>query len=156
MLYVMCALKPEAQAFVDRYRLTKIMRDDYITIVVSGIGSKKMFDATKIIAKKMSSDDIIVNIGICAADKKYHIGQLLESSNIDLVCVDMPIDTQGSYEVVDMESSGFMEATKDLKNSFIFKVVSDHFEPNTVTKDKTKALIFNIIDEMQKKIEENI
>ena len=35
-----------------------------------------------------------------------------------------------------------------IKNMYILKVVSDHFKPETITKDKTKALIFNAIDDI--------
>jgi hypothetical protein len=51
-----------------------------------------------------------------------------------------------------MESAGFIKATKDIKNSYIFKIVSDYFEPEKVTKDKAKQLIFNKIDEIMKEI----
>jgi hypothetical protein len=34
----------------------------------------------------------------------------------------------------------------------MYKIVSDHFEPHKVTKEKTKALIFNVIDEIVQKV----
>ena len=48
-----------------------------------------------------------------------------------------------------MESFGFYDAvihSPAIKNYHILKVVSDHFEPQTITKELTKSLIFNVID----------
>ena len=53
-----------------------------------------------------------------------------------------------------MESYGFYQAIKGMKNAYIFKVVSDHFEPKTVTKERTKNLIFNNIDEIMKRVKQ--
>ena len=148
MLYILCALKPEAQAFVDRYKLSKIKKNAEITVVVSGVGSHSMLNATKNVVKNMKEDDTIINVGICGASKKYFIGQLIDASKVSLTCVDKEVSDIDKYEIVDMESSGFLDATKIIKNRYIFKVVSDHFEPHTVTKEKTKSLIFNAIDDI--------
>ena len=48
---------------------------------------------------------------------------------------------ENKYNIVDMESFGFYEAGKNIKNVRMFKIVSDHFEPHKVTKDKTKKLV---------------
>jgi len=152
MLYIMCALKSEAQAFVDKYKLSKEKHNSQLTVIVSGIGSENMFKATTNIVKNMNDKDIIINVGICGADKKFHLGQLIDASEHNLTCVDFEISENGVYELVDMESDGFLKATKNIKNSYIFKVVSDHFEPQTVTKEKTKSLIFNVIDDINKLI----
>ncbi|MCF6298220.1 MAG: hypothetical protein L3J08_09615, partial [Flavobacteriaceae bacterium] len=66
------ALKAEAQAFVDK-KLD-------VNIIISGIGSQNMYNATKKTLKLMNEDDIIVNVGICGASKKFHIGELLDIS----------------------------------------------------------------------------
>jgi nucleoside phosphorylase len=148
MLYIICALKAEAQAFVDKYKLQKNKQNTQITVIVSGVGSENMFNATKNIVNKMNENDIIINVGICGGDKSFAIGELIDASKSNLTCVDFAISKVGIYELVDMESDGFLQATKDIKNKHIFKVVSDHFEPNTVTKEKTKSLIFNVIDDI--------
>jgi len=152
----MCALKPEAQAFVDKYRLPKTKQNTQIAVIISGVGTDNMFNTTKDIVKKMQENDIIINVGICGANNKFKIGELLEvyipSLNVgtrgSLTCVDAEISTRDDYELVDMESEGFLEATKKIKNRYIFKVVSDHFEPHKVTKEGTKSLIFNVIDDI--------
>ena len=150
MLYIICALKPEAQAFVDKYKLTKNKCNSQLTLIVSGIGSDKMFEATSKVVKIMTRDDIIINVGICGGDKKFSIGELVDAKNVKLTCVNCEISQDGIYELVDMESDGFMKATSEIKNRYIFKVVSDHFEPQKVTKEKTKSLIFNAIDDINK------
>lgn len=148
MLYVLCALKSEAQAFVDKYKLPINKHNSQITLIISGMGSENMFSATKDVVEKMSENDTIINVGICGADKKFAIGELIDARLENLTCVNTEISLQGKYELVDMESDGFLKATKNIKNSYVFKVVSDHFQPQTVTKEKTKSLIFNVIDDI--------
>ena len=150
MIYIMVALKAEAQAFVDKYKL-KNYKNDEISIIITGIGSDAMFRATTNILKIFKKDDVILNVGICGANKNYTIGQLIDSRFDKITCSDMEVSKSGS-NIVDMESLGFTNATKNIKNSFMFKVVSDHFEPKKVTKDKAKQLIFNKIDEMMKRV----
>jgi len=152
MLYVICALKSEAQAFVDKYKLSKTRQNSQITLIVSGIGRDAMFTTTKNIMKTINKDDVIINIGICGGSEKFFIGELIDGFKNNLTCVDAEVSQKGDYELVDMESAGFLKATENFKNRYIFKVVSDHFEPHKVTKDKTKSLIFNVIDDINKVI----
>lgn len=176
MLYMVIALKSEAQAFVDKYKLKKEKLIGFstfvgsdITIIVCGIGIANAKEATLCLVKnyKLNNDDIFVNVGICAADKKYNIGQLLEIGSIEynnhtyvynnlkesITCLNEEA-TDDKYKIVDMESFGFYDALKDHKHNFyIFKVVSDHFEPSKVTKDSTKKLIFNVIDDILQRIQ---
>lgn len=150
MKYIITALKIEAQAFVDRYKLGKSKSNDEITIIVSGLGSSNMFNTTAKIVALMNNDDMILNVGICGASKKFEISELIKidfEKNI-LTCVDTPINAHNNYDVVDMESTGFIDATSLIKNRYMFKIVSDHFEPHMVTKDKTKRLISDKIDEI--------
>ena len=152
MIYIVVALKCEAQAFVDRFRLPKTKQNNDISVVVSGVGRSKMFQTTKEIVKNMTQNDKIVNIGICGAEKKFPIGSVIDGFKQNITCVEKEVSTSMGYEVVDMESSGFIDATHKIKNRYIFKVVSDHFEPHTITKEKTKQLIFNVIDEIMQRV----
>ncbi|WP_294967097.1 hypothetical protein [Sulfurimonas sp.] len=152
MLYILCALKSEAQAFVDKYKLTKNKQNSQLRLIVSGMGAENMFEATQEVVKTMTEDDTIINVGICGGDKKFSIGQLIDARESNLTCVSSEVSCDGEYELVDMESDGFIRATKDIQNKYIFKVVSDHFEPQEVTKEKTKSLIFNVIDDINKTI----
>ena len=96
--------------------------------------------------------DILLNVGICGASKNYKIGQLIDGFEENLTCVDKEVDTKNEYELVDMESAGFIEATKNMKNIYMYKIVSDNFEPETVTKENTKKLIFDKLDEIMTRI----
>ena len=176
MIYIVTALKPEAQAFVDFYKLKKskfgdyaAFKDENITLIVSGLGviNARLATQTLINNFDITDDDIYLNIGICGASTEYEIGQLLEIGTIiyedisynfknkkEIVCLDNEA-SDNSYTIVDMESYGFYDAvihSPAIKNFYIFKVVSDHFEPHKVTKDATKSLIFNVINDINSSI----
>jgi len=112
------------------------------------------------------SEDTILNVGICGASTQYEIGELLEISNITykssiyrlnqreakcIVCLD-EASTQERYEIVDMESYGFYKAVQGIENAYMFKVVSDHFEPERVTKQSAKMILFKNIEKIIKKV----
>ena len=176
MVYIVSALKPEAQAFIDKYRLKKeslgaykIFRDKNITLIISGVGVDKARLATQALINQfdITDEDIYLNIGICGANDRYKIGELIEISKIkykeqmyelnddtknEIYCSDEEI-AEIKYDIVDMESFGFYDAVTHstaIKRKYILKVVSDHFEPKKVTKEVTKALLFNKIDDINK------
>ena len=176
MIYMITALKPEAQAFVDFYKLKKSKLGNYtaftdksIILIISGLGvvNARLATQTLINHFDITDDDIYLNIGICGASTKYKIGQLLKIGSIvykdinytfkdeeEIVCLDHEA-SESSYSIVDMESYGFYDAvihSPAIKNFYVFKVVSDHFEPHKVTKDKTKSLIFNVINDINSSI----
>ena len=111
----------------------------------------------------ITDEDIFLNVGVCGAAKTYDIGELLNigqiiyeekihdlpnKSDLTIHCLDEEYSGD-DYEAVDMESYGFYYAVKHnpaIKNYYILKIVSDHFEPSMVTKEKTKSLLFNKID----------
>ena len=172
MLYIITALKPEAQAFVERYKLQKSKLASFtlfdsleIKLIISGIGVKNAALATQTLINHfdITDDDIYINVGICAASQNYQIGELIEVGCINyheqnyilhkenpilIECLDEEA-SEALYEIADMESFGFYDAvihSPAIKHLFIFKVVSDHFEPHMVTKERTKSLLFNVID----------
>ena len=175
MLYIVAALKPEAQAFVDKYKLKKnklqnytLFQNDTITLIISGIGVDNSRLATQALINNFDihKEDIYLNIGICAAPKKYTLGTVLEIGSITyrginyvfdsnkqtLTCKDIEIDTKQNT-IIDMESFGFYDAVihnPAIKKFHILKIVSDHFEPRKVTKEGTKSLLFNKIDAINK------
>ena len=182
MTYMVVALKPEAQAFVDKYKLQKSKLGDFTffsnqetRLILSGLGVENAMFATQTLIDyfDITDDDIYINVGICGADKKHPIGTLLEIGAINyenktytlnlelettLTCLNAE-QREEKYEIVDMESFGFYEAvihSPAIKNIFIFKVVSDHFEPEKVTKDTTKSLIFNAIDSINSVIQTKV
>ena len=177
MLYIVTALKPEAQAFVDYHKLKKSKLDNFttfsndtITLIISGIGVEKARLATQTLINNfdITDEDTYLNIGICAATHDYAIGELIEcggvvyeemeyifNSDKPLIhCVNEEISSE-LYPLVDMESYGFYDAVVHnpaIKKFHILKVVSDHFEPQKVTKEQTKSLLFNVIDAINETI----
>ena len=175
MLYIVTALKPEAQAFVDKYKLKKnklqnytLFQNENITLIISGIGAHSARLATQTLINNfdITDDDIYLNVGICAAPSTHNIGELIEIGSVTyrntdylfdaekqtLTCKDEEAATE-QKTIVDMESYGFYDAVihnPAIKKFHILKVVSDHFKPQTVTKENTKSLLFNVIDDINR------
>ena len=173
MIYIVVALKAEAQAFIDKYKLKKsklanstIYANADMILITSHLGVINARNATQTLINQfdITDDDVYLNIGICGANSSYEIGSLLEIGSVvyedmsyefkkekkRITCVDEEI-SENAYEMVDMESYGFYDAVihnPAIKNFHILKVVSDHFEPERVTKDGTKKLIFNVLDDI--------
>lgn len=173
MLYIIVALKAEAQAFVDKYKLNKSKLGNFtlfsnanMMLIVSNIGVANARRATQTFIDQfdITDDDIYLNTGICGAQKRYEIGQLLEIGSVvyndisydfkadkkKIVCLDAEAN-ESFHEIVDMESFGFYDAvihSPAIKHFHILKVVSDHFEPHKVTKEFTKELLFNVINDI--------
>ncbi|MDD5052033.1 MAG: hypothetical protein PHO27_04770 [Sulfuricurvum sp.] len=142
-----------------------LYRGDNIILLVCGMG--KMQAAMSVSAllgwKIPNNDDILINIGICGAPPSYSIGEVLLVHKIidgnkhyypdilythslretSLLCVDSPQESILNYPV-DMESGGiFLAASKFFKlhQMAFIKIVSDHCEPNNVTKEGVINLI---------------
>ena len=135
---------------------------------MSGLGVARAKEATLLLLEnfQITDNDKVLNIGICGASEEYPIGSLLEIDVLQyknchyhlhqpithtITCLDEEV-TDDTYKIVDMESYGFYKGVKGMKNAYIFKVVSDHFEPQTVTKERTKNLLFRQIDEIMKRV----
>ena len=171
MIYIHTALKSEAQGIIEKYKLSKHIKDGFnyfanqdLILFVSGIGVENAQTKTTLLLKlfEITINDTLLNIGICGANKSYQIGDIIAIDSIfykdeqiilnkrlqnNLTCLDLECSTD-NYDLVDMESYGFYQASKELKNVKIFKIVSDHFEPEIITKEFTKKLIFNNIEKI--------
>ena len=173
MNYIVVALKAEAQAFVDAFNLTKsklsmftLYANADMKLIISGMGvtNARLATQTFINHFDITDEDVYYNIGICAASNAYEIGEVLKIGSIvydemcfvfdgekkELICLDEPAD-EAKYEIVDMESYGFYDAVKHnpaIKKFHIIKVVSDHFEPQSISKDGAKRLLFKNIEKI--------
>ena len=176
MLYIVVALKSEAQAFVDTFKLQKSKLGNHLffnhkdfKLIVSGVGSHNSRQATQTLLNHfdIEHNDIFINFGVCGA--KHPIGSFVlaqtlcyqeqcyplpptntqeDCTLVTLTCLDEGCNTQGVYETVDMESFGFYDAVVHnpaIKQFYIFKVVSDNFQPHTLTKEGVKQLLFQKI-----------
>ena len=174
MIYIVTALKAEAQAIIEKFKLKKsdskevsFFYNKHIVLIVCGLGINNCKIKTTLFIDyfDINDKDYLFNIGICGANNTYNIGSLCELSIIKfknknfilntytyntIECLETPAK-ENKYNMVDMESFGFYEASKNIKNVRMFKIVSDHFEPFKVTKDKTKKLISAKIGEMIEK-----
>ena len=178
MIYIVTALKPEAQAFVEKFKLKKEKLNNYtvfsnysMMVIVSGVGVYNSMMATQTFIDyfDITDDDIYINVGICGANKEYKISEFIEISEViykeenyilndnnkdSITCSDIEV-VNANYKIVDMESFGFLDAvvhSTAIKNRYMFKVVSDNFEPHLVTKDKTKKLIFDNIEKIFERV----
>lgn len=175
MLYIITALKPEAQAFIDKYRPVKgrcknflVYEGEFFRLLISGKGVVNMKKSVYALLEEYAptKEDILINVGICAADKRHEIGGILKIGKVVYGAKECILDADtrniisckdeeavfADTEIADMESFGFCETTCGFKNRYMYKVVSDHFEPDKVTKEGTKMLIFNKIDDILKEI----
>ncbi|MBU0633322.1 hypothetical protein KKA17_11870 [bacterium] len=183
MLYIVIALSAEARAIVQMLKLKRVYTLPYtmfenedVKLIISGMGNDNAMMATSTLLGHLPpcESDLLINIGICAAPKKYAIGESLLIHKITreehscfpdilfehslkesgLLTVDKPTDEEQQMPV-DMESYGIYKAASRFLQThqmLFYKVVSDHFEPHTVTKELAEELILANV----KKIEDII
>lgn len=150
-------------------------RNDEIILLVSGIGkANAMMALSALLGWRIpKAGDILINIGICGAPSEYMIGeallihQIFEGERcyypdilyphtfreVSLVCIDSPQSIVRDYPV-DMESSALFQAASrffKVHQMAFLKIVSDHFAPESVTKEGAMELIrshVNTLDEL--------
>ena len=146
---------------------------DDMLLCISGIGYENAMMATAALLgyRAPSPNDILLNYGICAAPMQYDIGELLliheltcnhvhlypdmlikhpfhEASllSVDAPCAipqDIPVDMEGF--AIFKTASRFMQ----LHQMLFVKIVSDHFDPQRVTKEHTHHVIAPHIEALQ-------
>ena len=156
MIYVLTATKAEAQAFVDKYKL-KNYKNENLTLIITGIGMQKTNKAIQNLKTKLTKKDTVLNVGICAAPKEIKISSLHKISKVKyqdktitlfegdtlLESVEFALSKEKKH-LVDMEAFVIAKELKEY-NLHIYKIVSDNFKPNTITKDFAKMLVFQNI-----------
>ncbi len=170
MIYIVVALKVEAQEIINKYKLKKnvslnfdIYENKNIYLVISGMGRDNALMATTALLsyKKPKKSDSLINFGICASvleigtllhinsisfkDKTFYPDILFETSLDDSTLTSFEEPMDGFYKTaVDMEAFWIYKvAQKFFKSSsiFIVKLVSDNFEPSKVNKENITKLI---------------
>ncbi len=152
MTLIHSALKCEAQAIIERYKLEKISFNLYknknILVAISGVGKEKTRACLKDVLNAYNVTKVI-NVGIAGcSDKSVDIGELfcvdgsikgIKSATI--TCVEKPVKTVDTL-LVDMESDAFILACEEKGIEHIcLKVVSDYLNDTDFTKDFVKKLI---------------
>lgn len=139
--------------------------NDTTLLLVTGIGKLNAAMAVSALLGWCipSDQDILINIGICGAPVEYTLGEALLIHQIhsdnrhyypdilythplreaSLLCVDEGQNSVHPFPV-DMESSGVFQASSrffKLHQMAYLKIVSDHFTPDTITKEGVIALM---------------
>jgi len=171
MIYFHLALKAEAQPLIVHYDLKpykelpfSVYKSANYTLVVSLPGYDNALMATSSLLAHFNAnkEDFFINLGLCGAPQEFAIGTLLEITRLhyetlypytlakhsklphttlrtlDVACS----ETKGS--AVDMEAYAVYKAASlyiKHENIAVLKVVSDHFEPETLTKNLAQTLI---------------
>lgn len=180
MLYIVIALSAEARPIVQMFKLKRVytlpytlFENDDVTLIISGMGIENAMMATSALLgyKPPTENDLLINIGICAAPQSFEIGEALLVHKIthqnhayfpdilfehplkecDLTSVDAPVEG-GVQTAVDMESYGVYKASSRFFKThqmLFFKVVSDHFEPQNVTKESASELIAHNLPQLK-------
>jgi len=180
MTYIITALLIEAKPIINHFKLKKEMIDDLIvyknsdiTLCITQVGYDNALHVSRrfLYLSKPTKDDIVINIGVCAAPTEYKIGEVLlidrvefEEKSVTLhVTTDISLTTlkepQSSYlnTPVDMEAYAIYEAGRnffEFNQIFFIKIVSDHFEPKSLNKNLLYALINRNINNISSLIKE--
>lgn len=129
-------------------------------LLVTGMGKiNALMALSAFLGWKIPTDeDILMNIGVCGAPISYKIGEVLLIHQIidqdrcyypdilyphlmketSLICVDAPQSHTSEFPV-DMESASIFKAASrffKLHQMAFIKIVSDHFTPQSVTKEE--------------------
>ncbi len=149
-----------------------MFESEQIKLIVTGIGFDNAMMATSALLGHCSPSktDMLLNLGICAAPKNFEIGEAFLAHKIcykdgfyfpdilfehslkesDILSVDEPASEILNLPV-DMESYGVYKAASRFFSThqmLFFKVVSDHFEPERVTKELAIELIFKNLNNL--------
>lgn len=158
------ALLPEAQYLINFYKLTqdnavqnfKLFTNDKIILIVSGIGKENTINALNFIFENYKIKKAF-NIGIAGcSDSSIKIGTLFCTNRLlfninfaSITTVDEPLDSDENLEtlLVDMEAKYFNEiCSKNIKDIYIFKIVSDHLDLEIPKKSFVIELIKNSLE----------
>ncbi|RUM67087.1 MAG: hypothetical protein DSZ06_02010 [Sulfurospirillum sp.] len=178
MIYVVVALMAEASFLIDKFSLKKsvskpfaIYKNYDILMIVSGVGTINSAIATSFLLSNHPAPKKIINFGIAGSNSHIKVGEIKRVKKIVDLCsnrvyhlhcgeasistVPKEIDNPNKIktDLVDMESSGFYLSAKkfiDENKIEIYKIVSDHFEPDSLDRKKIETLIKTNINKIAK------
>jgi len=137
----------------------KVYESEKVKLIVSGVGYDNALLATAALLAHFvpSKEDILINIGVAAAPQEYELNSLVIGHKItykersfypdllfshkfeeaNITTVDEPQEIQHT-NLVDMEAAAIFQAASRFMQSdqtIFIKIISDHFEPESVTKE---------------------
>lgn len=146
--------------------------NETIALVISLVGYDNALMATTALLNTFvpNEDDILINIGLCAGPKQFALGTLVEAGTLSykdaytyslhkhsklpqhpLTCYDSPVSLPQTH-LADMESHAvFKAASAYIKrdNIGVIKIISDHFEPQTLSKNSAQKLLHSNISAIE-------
>ena len=180
MIYIFCAFEAEARALIDSYKLAETQTEPFalfankeIQLIISGMGQDRAKEAGHYLLSicSIEKDDVLLNIGICAAQEEYHVGELLEIKSIQNEEVSYELEPRSSgikqvscfsarqvlgkatpTDIAEMEALSLYEILKDSflsENIGFLKIVSDNFNPFVPKKKFIIALVQAHIKEIK-------
>lgn len=144
----------------------------HYSLVITGVGYENALISVSSFLTyfNVTSSELIINIGVCASSRKYSVGDLIvcnkiskESSSYypDILfkhsffedMITTHEEPQGSYHegLSDMEAHGVFKVASrfvDAHKIIFFKIVSDHYEIEKVTKGSVIELISKKLDDI--------
>jgi len=172
MTYILSAFESEARAIIDKHRLIKmksgiytLFKNEEFLVFISGMGQDNAHLATQHLLLNFpnKTNDIFVNLGICAAQSSFKVGELLqinklqdtqESHLLKTIDSDLPkVSCFSSHEALnrpvneDIAEMEAMSIYKEIRTYFnpscisFIKVVSDNFNPVKFNKGFIISLI---------------
>ena len=137
----------------------KVYESSEVKLIISGVGYNNALLATTALLAHFTpkKDAILLNIGVAAAPRKFALDSLVVAHKInyktqtfypdilfshnheeaDLTTFDSPQESEGK-SVVDMEAHAVFQAASRFMQTHqmaFVKLISDHFEPEKVTKE---------------------
>ncbi len=181
MLYFIIAHSAEAQPVIQHFKMQRVYKFSYtmfeadnVRLIICNTGIDNAMMATSVLLAHYipTSNDLLINIGICGAPGE--IGTMLlvhkithnhhscfpdilfkhDLQEISLKTVDTPCVSR-SDNAVDMEAYGIYKAASRFfkAHQMVFlKIISDNFQPESITKEATKRLISSKIAIIQNTI----
>jgi len=181
MLYFIIAHSAEAQPVIQYFKMQRVYKFSYtmfeadnVRLIICNTGIDNAMMATSVLLAHYVpiSNDLLINIGVCGAPGE--IGTMLlahkithnhhsyfpdilfkhDLQEISLKTVDIPSSSR-SDDAVDMEAYGIYKAASRFFKAhqmLFFKIISDNFQPESVTKEATKRLVSSKVAIMQNTI----
>jgi len=156
-----------------------LYKNEYISILITQLGLEMAEKNTLAYLQytEINPSDTLINIGICAAPNKYAIEEIIlvdklsyKDVQINLTPIKhkeyktaalisfMQEQEQTQETCADMEAFAIISSALKYFNKeqlYIIKIVSDHYEPQSITKESVQDMMYKNRNKFQQIIEES-